>query len=146
MRLFTGFNFIFSQNFEPVISEVDETMQKQRQVDIKQTIPYSDSGATSLAASSTLVIPWSGATTTRQRLLDISVNGSTYVRITQNAVLRQIELTGTEKCPARLTLSLAAPVTAVSIVNRETSRDTEISWMYAEYSSDINNIANFPVV
>lgn len=145
MRLFSTFKFMLSNGSEASAGDVDSKMQEQAQGVIKQTIPHADTGSATIAAGQTYTIPWGDATTSRERLLDLSVNGSCYLKITQDAVVREIALYGTTKTPARATLTLDAAVTQVQLVSRETTADTDAVWLYAEFT-DIDDAAYFPRV
>lgn len=145
MRLFSNWTWLFSNGAEDVVSQVDSALQANRQKLVKQTVPFADAGAATVEAGDTYTIPQVGATSTRARLLDLSADGNVYVSITQNSVAKVIELKGTTKCPARLTLTLAANVTAMTVESREGTADTELAWLYCEFT-DITDRDNFPVV
>jgi hypothetical protein len=145
MRLFSSWFFLFSDSDETTLGEVNEAAQSVAQPSIKQTVLFSDNGSATIAAGATYTISQAGATSTRQRLLDVSVNKNVYLKITQDTVLRTIELKGTTKLPARFVATLDAAVTAIAIESREATDDCSAEWLYCELS-DIATASNFPAV
>lgn len=145
MRLFSRWNFIFSNGAEDTVNAVEATLQRQQQKLIRQVIQFADAGAATIIAAATYTVPWVGATSSRPRLFDLSVDKNVYLKITQNAVVKVVELYGTAKLPARFTATLAGTVTLIEIENREATDDCSAEWMYAEMD-DITDADNFPVV
>jgi hypothetical protein len=145
VRLFTTWTWLFSNSDEDTVSAVSSALQSQRQKTIKQTIPFADAGSTTITPASVYTVPWVSATSSRSRLLDLSVNGNCYVKITQDGVERSMEIKGTTKTPARLTISLRGTVSVVTITSRESTANVSAQWMYAEFT-DITSKTYFPVV
>lgn len=145
MRLFAGWNFLFSNSNEQAISQVGSWRQRDVWPLTKQVITQGSAGSASIGTFGTLTIGVTGQDITKNHLLDLSCNGNVYVNITQGGVARQLPMNGTLLLPARLTMSLSASVTALTVVSRESTNAALVEWVFAEYL-DVTNSANFPVV
>lgn len=145
MRLFAGWTWLFSNSNEQALSQVGSWRQRELLPLVKQKIQWAEEGSASVAASGTLAIGVVGQDQTKAHLLDLSVNGNAYLNITQGGVSKQLPVKGTTKLPARVTMSLGAGVSVLSVVSREATATSLVNWCIAEYI-DVTDVANFPVV